>query len=124
MITFRVVLKSGLVYDVEAASEDDARSKVCAEMLRSDDVYFSKFTTQSFQRTKTKPEHYLPVIKEIQVLSGKCNGCKKEVEWNEVKKSYDAGQDVFCSQYCFEVSNGLPIPGTQSELVFDKIFNQ
>lgn len=61
---------------------------------------------------------------EIKVMPGTCYHCGKEVEEKEYQAAIDYGQTPFCSQYCFEVDNGTPMPVSRGALTFDRIFNQ
>ncbi len=52
-----------------------------------------------------------------------CVRCGGEIKIEEAVKCFQWSQPVFCSQYCFEVYNGVPIPGTSGEAIFDKWHN-
>lgn len=61
---------------------------------------------------------------EMKVMPGACYRCGKEMQENDYQAAIDYGQTAYCSQYCFEVDNGTPMPVSQGALVFDRIFNQ
>jgi hypothetical protein len=61
---------------------------------------------------------------EMKLMPGTCYHCGKEVDEPDYQAAIDYGQTPFCSQYCFEIDNGTPMPVSQGALTFDRIFNQ
>ena len=70
-----------------------------------------------------EPQEIYYSCSEIKLVPLSCDRCSGEIPETEADKILLAGVSAYCSQYCAEVANGVPIPGTKSELVFDRIWN-
>ena len=52
-----------------------------------------------------------------------CEICSKPMNEKDCKEMDEVRVPIVCSNYCYEVYNGTPMPVTQGALVFDKWHN-
>lgn len=59
----------------------------------------------------------------IELVPHRCLNCGAFIEKTESEQIYEYGVDPYCSQWCSEIGNGVPMPVSQGALTFDRIFN-
>lgn len=84
-------------------------------------IQLERFEGQIFSMYEPQEIYYSCAAIELVPLP--CDRCGSEISEDEADKVISFGVNPYCSQYCAEVANCVPIPGAKSELVFDKIWN-
>lgn len=84
-------------------------------------------------KLERKHDRYSPYVKPDEVYYKKisielvlhvCLSCGKQLSKDESDLIDVYGVEPYCSQWCAELGNGVPMPVSQGALTYDRIFNQ